>query len=60
MIREQNSKCHCGKRLSFIISPYMSPTKGVCGKCGRVYYIEDSKIDWAKINGVAANVGQQN
>lgn len=42
------TKCECGQELDYSVTPFMTEEKRVCPKCGRVQYIEDKPIDWAR------------
>ena len=42
--------CGCGMRLPFTPTPYMTTEKRVCPQCGRVHWVDDRPIDWARVN----------
>lgn len=41
--------CECGKQLDFVKSAYESQYKRVCPNCGRINYVDESPIDWARV-----------
>lgn len=43
------TKCECGQELDYSVTPFMTTEKRVCPKCGRIKYIEETSIDWARI-----------
>lgn len=47
-LRTKNSECKCGNLLPYRISPFMTEEKRVCPKCGKVYWVDDSPIDWKR------------
>lgn len=42
------TKCECGQELDYSVTPFMTTEKRVCLKCGKVHYIEDKPVDWAR------------
>lgn len=48
---KDKKRCKCGKRLPYEISPYFTPEKRVCEKCGRVHYADLTPIDFAAVFG---------
>lgn len=43
---KDKKRCKCGKRLPYEISPYFTPEKRVCKRCGRVHYADLAPIDF--------------
>ncbi len=42
------SKCECGVKLNYAITPFMTNEKRVCRTCGRIHYVDTAPIDWSK------------
>lgn len=48
MLKKTITKCTCGKRLKYAVSPFVTTERRVCPKCGKVYWVDDSPIDWKR------------
>lgn len=46
---KEQSKCECGRILSFVKTPFMMPEKRVCPNCGRIHYVDETPTDWQKV-----------
>lgn len=48
MLKKTITKCTCGKRLKYAVSPFVTTERRVCPKCGKIHYVDYAPIDWQK------------
>lgn len=46
---KETSICECGRKLDYVISPFMTSEVRIC-KCGRKHYVDSSPINWQQAN----------